>query len=125
MGMCKRTRIALWCALAVAAAVAVVAGAWWLGKRSSRGCSREALMVHSKRCGYCVRMLPVWKGLGSRVGSTRLLESSSGDMARRLGVTAYPTIVFTDKGTRKEIARHVGAITNPEELKRMILSKSS
>ena len=116
----------LYCALAVAAAVAVVGGAWWLRKRlSSQGCSREALMVHSKRCGYCVRMLPVWKGLGSRVESIKLRETSSADAARMFGVTAYPTIIFKDiSRSGKEVGRHVGAIMDPEKLRRMILTKS-
>ena len=60
------------------------------------------ILVHQKWCGHCVRFLPVYADLDTRVGHSFPLVSVEGDaidpaLMRKLVDQGFPTIKFFDK----------------------------
>ena len=57
---------------------------------------------HPPRCGHCVRLAPTWDELAGeltgKVNVAKLDATANRDVAKRFGVSGYPTLLFFSQG---------------------------
>ena len=110
-------------ALVLLIIIGVVLGMCLRKKSTSAGSGAyEAVLVHSKNCGYCVRMLPVWRGLKRakpwRHINLREMCAETDMVPAKMAIRAFPTIIGMKKG--RIAGKHEGAVMDQSQLKQMI-----